>query len=272
MASPAGSEEETPTLKKRSAFSELMSPKPKQPKPPSHQPAILTTTTNPRHTNDRRDGLLSYIQNPASLPPSRVIYHNTSFVVVRDLYPKASVHLLLLPRDPTKYLLHPFVALSDPLFLASVRAEAARVQSLAAKELRRLFGPTSASDQAYHSAMDADPPPSPSDIPAGRDWAAELMVGIHAGPSMNHLHIHIISIDRHSDCLRHRKHYNSFSTPFFVPLADFPLADDDVRRHPGREGYLQRDFVCWRCGREFGNRFARLKEHLEEEFEAWKRE
>jgi aprataxin len=29
---------------------------------------------------------------------------------------------------------------------------------------------------------------------------------------------------------------------------------------------------CWRCGMNFGNRFARLKEHLEAEFEEWKRE
>jgi aprataxin len=263
--------DESSPPKKRNAFSELMSPKSKQPKPISHQPHLLTkTTTNLRHTNDRRDGLLDYIQNPTSFPPTRVIYHNADFVVANDLYPKASVHLLLLPRDPSKYLLHPFDAFSDPVFLASVRAEAAKLKSLAAKELHRLFGSSSASDQTRLSAMDADPPPTT--LPAGRDWESEIMVGIHAHPSMTHLHVHIISKDRYSDCLRHRKHYNSFSTSFFVPLDDFPLAEDDVRRHPGREGYLKRDFVCWRCGMEFGNRFTRLKEHLKEEFEAWKKE
>ena len=259
--------DESSSSKKRNAFSELMS---KQPKPTSHQPHLPTKPTNLRHTNDRRDGLLDYIQNPTSFPPTRVIYHSADFVAIHDLYPKASVHLLLLPRDPSNYLLHPFDAFSDPVFLASVRAEAAKLKSLAAKELRRLFGSSSTSDQAYLSAMDADP--LPATLPAGRDWASEIMVGIHAHPSMNHLHVHIISKDRYSDCLRHRKHYNSFSTPFFVPLDDFPLAEDDARRHPGREGYLKRDFVCWRCGMEFGNRFTRLKEHLKEEFEAWKKE
>jgi aprataxin len=262
--------DESSPPKKRNAFSELMSPKPKQPKPTSHQPHWLTkTTTNLRHT-DRRDGLLDYIQNPTSFPPTRVIYHNTDFVVTNDLYPKGSVHLLLLPRDPSKYLLHPFDAFSDPVFLASVRAEAAKLKSLAAKELRRLFGSSSTSDQVRLSAMDAYPPPAT--LPAGRDWTSEIMIGIHARPSMNHLHVHIISKDRYGDCLRHRKHYNSFSTPFFVPLDDFPLAEDDVRRHPGREGYLKRDLVCWKCGMEFGNRFTKLKEHLKEEFEAWKKE
>ena len=269
MDSPEDSEEQSAS-KKRNAFSELMSPKPKQPKPTAHQPAVLTTTTNPRHTSDRRDGLLKYIQNPTSFPPSRVIYHNADFVVIHDLYPKASVHILLLPRDPSKYLLHPIVAFSDPVFLDFVRTEAAKLKVLATKELRRLFGCSSVSDQPYLSTLEADPPPAT--LPAGRDWASEIMVGIHAHPSMNHLHVHIISKDRYSDCLRHRKHYNSFSTPFFVPLDDFPLAEDDVRRHAGREGYLKSDFVCWKCGMEFGNRFTRLKEHLQEEFEAWRRE
>lgn len=267
--------EEPPPAQKRNAFSELMSPKPKQPKPTTASSAAPPTPNNEgakyaRYTSNRRDGLLAYIENPTSFPPSRVIQHTPSFVAIHDLYPKATIHLLLLPRDPAKYLQHPFVAFSDPSFLASVRQEASRLKALAASELRRCFGPSSASDAPYFAALDADP--APPTLPAGRDWAAEIMVGVHAHPSMNHLHVHVISRDRHSDALRHRKHYNSFSTPFFVPLDDFPLADDDPRRHPGREGYLNRDFVCWRCGRVFGNRFSRLKEHLEEEFEAWKRE
>jgi aprataxin len=56
-----------------------------------------------------------------------------------------------------------------------------------------------------------------------------------------------------------------------VPVEDFPLAEDDVRRHPGKEGYLKADFKCWRCGKIFGNQFTHLKTHLEEEFETWKR-
>ncbi len=260
----------SPQPKKRNAFSELMSPKPpKQPKPTSSQPPIMTTTTKPRHTHDRRDGLIEYIQDPKAFP-SRVVYDNDNFVIIKDLYPKASVHLLILPRDLSKYLLHPFIAFSEPVFLASIREEASKVKALAASELRRLFGPSSATDRAYFDALESGG--GDATLPPGRDWSAELMVGIHAHPSMNHLHVHVISRDRYSECLRHRKHYNSFSTPFFVPLDDFPLAEDDVRTHPGREGYLKRDFVCWRCAKGFGNQFKRLKEHLVEEFEAWKKE
>lgn len=105
----------------------------------------------------------------------------------------------------------------------------------------------------------------------GRDWSKEVMSGVHAHPSMNHLHVHVMSVDRYSECLKHRKHYNSFATAFFVPVEDFPLAKDDVRRSAGEQGYLKMDFKCWRCGRVFGNQFAKLKEHLKEEFEEWRR-
>jgi aprataxin len=72
--------------------------------------------------------------------------------------------------------------------------------------------------------------------------------------------------------MKHRKHYNSFATEFFIPIEDFPLAKDDPRRHPSKAGYLDEDMKCWRCGRNFGNKFARLKEHLADEFDAWKKE
>ena len=120
--------------------------------------------------------------------------------------------------------------------------------------------------------MDEDPICEQDQLPEGRDWENELMAGVHAGPSMNHLHIHIISKDRHSECLKHRKHYNSFATPFFVRLEEFPLAADDPRKAKDRGGWLRVGMRCWRCGRDFGNKFAELKRHLDEEFVEWRKE
>ena len=89
---------------------------------------------------------------------------------------------------------------------------------------------------------------------------------------MNHLHIHVISVDRHSDRLKNRTHYNSFSTPFFIRLEEFPLGEANMRRRISHAGnYLAEDLVCWRCGKNFGNKFAELKRHLDREFEEWKR-
>ena len=90
---------------------------------------------------------------------------------------------------------------------------------------------------------------------------------------MNHLHVHIISRDMHSARLKHRKHYNSFNTDFFIPLHVYPLAKDDQKRSVAfQNNNLNEDFKCWRCGKLFGNKFQKLKVHLEEEFELWKLE
>jgi len=219
-----------------------------------------------------RDGLGAYIHDPKAFPPSRVIYYNDDFVAINDLFPKASVHTLLLPRGPESRL-HPFDAFDNPDFLARVQEEAKKLRSLVAKELRRRYCKFSVQEQARERALNGeDELPDGVDLPAGRDWEKEVVAGIHAHPSMSHLHVHVMSVDHFSEYLKHRKHYNSFSTPFFVSLNDFPLPKDDARRHPGREKYLDWDFKCWRCGKNYTNKFARLKEHLAEEFENWKAE
>ena len=251
------------------AFSELMRPKPKpSPKKIAHSHRSLPMF-NP---HDSRDGLYPYIKSPESQPPEMVIYHTPSFVLVNDLFPKATVHLLLLPRDQSRTRLDPRIALStDPAYLAACRAEAAKATSLAAKELARRIGQKSKTEAARLHAMESDQPPEP--LPPGRDWLASIRAGIHAHPSMSHLHIHILSTDMHSDCMKHRKHYNSFNTDFFIPLDAFPLAKDDPRwQIPHQNANLKEDFKCWRCGRDFGNKFAKLKEHLEDEFAEWAEE
>jgi len=206
----------------------------------------------PPREGDWADSLHPYILRPEKYPPSVVITHSPTSVFIRDRYPKSSVHALVLPRDVSKTHQHPFAAFdcfspSSTAFLAAVRADAARLKSLVAAELQRKHG-----DQR------------------GRDWARDVMVGVHAVPSMANLHVHVLSRDLFSDCLRRKSHYNSFNTEFFVPLEDFPLsADEQRRRHLDLLGARMR---CWRCGRDFGAQFKRLKEHLEGEFEEWRKE
>lgn len=185
---------------------------------------------------------------------------------------------MLIPRDPKVYFQHPLALLStSPAFLEKVRARAARVKALAASELRRLY-PSSASDAPYQSALEAhmssSDPPSPSELasllPPGRDWEKDIVVGVHTHPSMNHLHIHVISRDMHSPWLKHKKHYLSFNSSFMVRLDEFPLEIGSPRFKPG--DWPKWDMQCWRCGRNFANKFAELKRHLEGEFEEWKKE
>ncbi|CAJ2507658.1 Uu.00g088440.m01.CDS01 [Anthostomella pinea] len=262
---------------KRNAFAELMAPKPKKTTATTSEDEQPSTLASRRSTLTRtfknRDGLGAYTHDPTSFPSSRVIYHNDDFVAINDQYPKSTVHTLLLPRHPTLSRLHPFDALSDATFLTTVQEETARLKRLVAKELQRRYGRYSKQDRLREAVLNEEVEwPAGSELPRGRDWEAELLVGVHAHPSMNDLHVHVLAPDMFSDCMRHRKHYLSFNTPFLIDVADFPLADDDPRRHPGRAGYTKRDLQCWRCGKNFGNKFKQLKDHLDEEFEEWKRE
>ncbi|KNG46646.1 HIT-like protein [Stemphylium lycopersici] len=191
-----------------------------------------------------------------------------------------SVHFLLIPRKQAYYTQHPLHALStDPAFLTTVRTRTTRLMDLAADELRRQYGDSSVSDKPYNSALEVlmsstPDPPSPSQraalLPPGRDWHKEIVAGVHTHPSMNHLHIHVFSRDMYSPWVKHKKHYLSFNTSFLVRLHEFPLENGDPRFKPG--DWPAWDMTCWRCGRNFKNKFKALKEHLEEEFQEWKKE
>lgn len=250
----------------------LMSKDRKEPtKPASPHPTKQKSSIASRW--DPREGLGKYIDQPENSHECKVIFYNDGFVAINDLYPKSSVHCLLLPRSPQHQRMHPFEAFEDAEFLRSVRENAARLKSLVAKELQRKYAPFSAQERTREAVLNGDVRlQDGEELPIGRDWEQEVMVGIHAHPSMNHLHIHVLSVDRFSDKMRHKKHYNSFTTPFLVDLDAFPLPANDARRHPGQNGYLKSNLKCWRCGEEFGVKFADLKKHLAVEFEKWKRE
>ncbi|KAF2767746.1 HIT-like protein [Teratosphaeria nubilosa] len=233
---------------------------PKQPRPPR----AGTDEASARTVFASRDGLAAYTKDPASFPSSRVVYYNDKFTVINDLYPKASVHLLLLPRDPKKNVLAPQDAFDDATFLEDCKQEEKKVRAIVASELRRKFGKRSKQDQARMGAMESDDPSQ--DLPPGRDWEKEVMSGIHANPSMAHVHIHVMSKDMVSECMKKSNHYLSFTTDFFVGLDQFPLAEDDYRRTYGK---FPKDMICWRCGKNFENKMVKLKDHLDNELKAW---
>ncbi|KAH6649155.1 HIT domain-containing protein [Truncatella angustata] len=268
-APPASQAGVSSTTTQRNAFSELMKSKAKVPAQPTKDSTSKSSSLAISFKG--RDGLGAYTHDPAVFPPSRVIYYDDDFVVINDLYPKSSVHTLLLPRSPRSRL-HPFDAFEDTDFLAKVQAEALKLKQLVAKELQRRYGQYSERDKVREAVLNGELEWNKEELPEGREWEREAMVGIHAHPSMNDLHVHVISRDMFSECLQHRKHYESFNTPFFIDVTDFPLAKNDPRRHPGRAGFLNQDLKCWRCGQNFGKKFKQLKEHLKEEFEKWKQE
>lgn len=227
----------------------------------------------PDHKSQRtrfagRDGLAAYTIDPASFPPSRVVYYNEEFVVINDLFPKSAVHLLILPRDPKKNVMRGQEAFDeDPQFLESCRTELKKVKSIVASELSRRFGHLSASERARNAALESQEVDGA--LPPGRDWEKDVVSGTHANPSMNHLHIHVMSPDLTGDCMKKRNHYLSFTTDFLIGLEEYPLPRQDHRR---AYRHFPAEMRCWRCGRNFGDRMAALKRHLEQELEEWVRE
>ena len=234
---------------------------------PKPKPQSVRDDQSVRTRNLGRDGLGAYIGDPAAFPESRVVHYNEKFVVINDLFPKSLVHLLILPRDPDKNILRPQEAFDDPVFLADCRKEEEKVRAIVIAELRRKLGQFSKAERVRTEAMEADD--LPDELPPGRDWSREVISGTHANPSMNHLHIHVMSRDMSGEYMKKTNHYHSFTTDFFIPIHEYPIAQDDPRR-----SYRQfpDDMICWRCGRNFKNRISKLKEHLEEEFLEWRQE
>ncbi|KAK5103493.1 aprataxin-like protein [Lithohypha guttulata] len=277
---------ESPRSLKRSAFAELMAPKPKQSKIASQIENNKSTPSNgplmslPPNLHAYQNGLLPYVHQPESCTPGTIVRTTENTVLIRDAFPKGLVHLLLIPRDPEWYVLTPFEAFSPAsterqkldkhmAFLQLIREEAGSAANLAASELSRLVSPHSTSCKARHDALEGDDPPAT--LPEGRDFRSEIKIGVHAQPSMATLHIHIMSGENHSDKLKNKKHYNSFNTNFFIPLDDFPLMEDDnLMDKVEQDSLVKGDMKCWRCGKNFGNKFKQLKEHLEDEYNAWR--
>ncbi len=107
-----------------------------------------------------------------------VVSYDDQIVVLRDAFPKAASHTLLVARLPGLDGPAQLRRAHAPL-LAAMRAAAARVE---AAERERLGGAL---------------------LPAG----APFWAGFHAVPSMRQLHCHVISADLSSERMKNKKHW-----------------------------------------------------------------
>lgn len=163
------------------------------------------------------------------------VAHSTDeFVTLYDGYPKAAAHLLVVPK-------HRIAALREltPEHLSMLHRLAAYVtwviEALGSQELS---------------------------FPG---WTH----GLHSAPSLRQLHVHILSLDFQSPCLKRADHFNSFQRPFLVPLDEAIEAVEtgrDLVEHfnlDDAEARLKRqDLQCHRCAVNFGRRFDALKRHI----------
>lgn len=188
-------------------------------------------------------------EHGASALPDHVVHDGGEFVTLLDGFPKAEVHLLALPKE----------SIPGPAALAGdARGHLPMLKRLAAY-VAWLLG---------HLAS----------IRPDLTWRH----GVHASPSLQQLHVHIISQDFNSPCMKNKKHFNSFQPPFLVPVDELIAALEQDRPgaapSPGArvalrlegqgragaqaEAWLRGELRCSGCGAEFGSKFAELKRHL----------
>ena len=161
-----------------------------------------------------QQALLPFIQRPEA-HPALVPWCSHDLVLLYDKFPKARVHLLLLPRWPRAC--SPADLTVD--HLPTLQQMAAVVAQVATCVGQR-----------------------------------PLQAGFHAVPSLPQLHLHIISTDFDSPALKTKHHVNSFVTPFFVSLASMvdsltAHGTTAVARPalPALEALLHGDMRCPHC-------------------------
>lgn len=238
-------------------------------------------------------GLLEYTVAPEKFSRAQVVHVDSDYVVIRDMYPKSLLHLLILPRDRSLNRLHPLVYLAGPERVDAARKLLRQVRGFAVQELDRIqrrrypdiyarltaaggaggvgVGSGGNATNARSCGSGSGSGSSGGQVrELGLAREADFQCGIHANPSMGHVHLHLVSRDLLGECLRHKAHYNSFTTPFFVDVdKDAPLdkGDEDIWLLENRALHHAVPLKCRWCGAAMQN-LPRLKEHLADE---WRR-
>eukprot|EP00047_Mylnosiga_fluctuans_P014051 m.34967 g.34967 ORF g.34967 m.34967 type:complete len:455 (-) comp5286_c0_seq1:1278-2642(-) len=189
-------------------------------------PMSAGTTTPPPAARGGHwsDALYEFCRAPERYP-TEVLYSDNDVVVINDKFPKARVHLLIMPRrkiDNLSNLLPTDLPLLE------------QMQSVASTFIAR------------HKNL-------------------TFRTGFHACPSMRQLHMHVISQDFDSQHLKTKRHWNSFTSPFFVgsKIVYKTLRDKGVVRFERTEyeRYLERDLGCHVCKETFRT-MPQLKAHI----------
>ena len=248
-AAPAKAAPESPERPSLDAFDVMMQASKKQgsteksaaaalPSPPAKGPVPAGGSRHSFGASPFLDALLSYARTPERLAATdSAVRFDAHCVVVPDKFPKAALHGLVVARDPR---------LQGPLDLTMTPENLDLVRHMKA---------------------------------VGQRWAEEhapglpVALGFHSAPSMRQLHLHVISKDYDSPSLKTKKHWNSFTTPFFLDV-DWVLGQLEAEAGgsgggPGhleynvaaKEALLKGPLVCHRCKALCSN-MPKLKDHI----------
>ncbi|XP_059193337.1 aprataxin isoform X2 [Centropristis striata] len=163
--------------------------------------------------------------------PKMQVYKDDKVVVIKDKYPKARYHWLVLP----------WQAISSLKVLREEHCDLV-------KHMQKV------ADQMVQQCPDAS--------------SLRFRTGYHAIPSMSHVHLHVISQDFDSPCLKNKKHWNSFTTDYFVEsqeVIQMLETNGKVTVKEGTSELLKLPLRCHMCQKEPPT-IPALKEHLKSHF------
>jgi len=158
--------------------------------------------------------------------PHLVLYSDEFVVIIADKYPKSKHHYLVMPKEDVRTLCD----LTEH-----------HIPKLIYMELKGLEYVIRITGLA----------------------ACDLQVGYHAYPSMNRLHLHVMSKDFCGEHMKLPYQWNSFHTEFFVPTYKviYELQTKNSVILPPNKKCLQQPLQCNKCD-YFCFTIQQLKTHL----------
>ncbi|XP_056425782.1 aprataxin isoform X2 [Hyla sarda] len=159
--------------------------------------------------------------------PNMQVLKDDKVVVIKDKYPKARYHWLVLP----------WQSISSLKMLCTEHLELLQHMHAVGEKIAK---------------QHAD------------DSKAQIRLGYHAIPSMSHIHLHVISQDFDSPCLKNKKHWNSFTTEYFLDseeVINMVKLNGKVTVKDGASELLKSPLQCNVCKIQQAT-IPQLKEHL----------
>ena len=150
---------------------------------------------------DALSNILSFVEEASSSSSSNknndppiVLFKNKKYVCLYDKYPKAEYHCLLLPRNGILRTVSSINELTPHHHLPSIQEFHAVANSIVHELQKTILLKNNDKDKTI----------------------TLFKLGYHAIPSLTPLHLHIISTDFDSTCIKTKRHVNSFTSPFFI--------------------------------------------------------
>lgn len=158
--------------------------------------------------------------------PNLKVKEDELCVVIKDKYPKAKYHFLVIPKE--------------------------KIQNL--RSLNK-----------GHASLLQHLDKTGKEITKSINTSAHFKYGYHAIPSLSQVHMHVISDDFDSDCLKTKKHWNSFNTDYFISSSDvMSRLEEKGEVAYDRDRYmalLKQNLKCHKCDEELKT-IPALKLHI----------